>query len=143
MTTFSRAHKTLPTRTLAGLVLAIFFDTVLQLVWKSAAVELPSGGTFWCLVNGVFQNPLFLLVLLLMTLQFFNWMMVLCNADLSYAQPVTAVSYVLVLGASALFFQEPVDAVQVSGVALVLIGVWFISRTDSVTPPKTSEGAAR
>lgn len=127
------ALKKLPAKLAVGLVLAILFDTTLQLVWKSAAVTLPSGGTPWTFVQGVLQNRLFLVVLLLMGLQFFNWLMVLAAADLSYAQPVTSLSYALVLVLSVIFLGETTDPWQVVGVALVLIGVWFISQTNHTT----------
>ena len=128
-------RRKLPSRLVLGLVLAVLFDTALQLVWKSAALELPAGGGLWSFARAVLQNRLLLLVIGLMTLQFFNWLAVLGDADLSYAQPVTSVSYVLVLGLSAWFFHETADPVQILGVALVLVGVWFISRTAHVTPP--------
>ena len=74
-----------------------------------------------------------------MACQFFNWLMVLSNADLSYAQPVTSLSYVTVFCLSVLYLREGTDLIQITGILLVLAGVWFISQTDHVTQSRERE----
>ena len=81
----------------------------------------------------MFANPLFLAVIALMTLQFFNWLWVLAQADLSYAKPVGALSYASVPVMSALVLDEPIDSIEIAGLAFVIAGVWFISRTAPLT----------
>ena len=81
----------------------------------------------------IFREPLFIVVICIMSLQFFNWMAVLNQADLSFAQPFTALSYVSVGLISAIFLGETVDKLQVLGIACVIAGVCFISRTDHIT----------
>jgi len=125
--------KNFPTRLAAGLLLAILIDTALQLVWKSAVLSLPNDGSPWLNVQSVLHSPLFLFVIFLMACQFFNWLMVLGNADLSYAQPVTSLSYVSVFCLSVLYLKEATDLIQIAGIVCVLAGVWFISQTDHVT----------
>ena len=66
--------------------------------------------------------------------------MVLGNADLSYAQPVTSLSYVTVFCLSVLYLKEAPDLIQIAGILFVLAGVWFISQTDHVTQRKEHEG---
>jgi drug/metabolite transporter (DMT)-like permease len=68
-----------------------------------------------------------------MTAQFLNWIKVLGQADLSFAKPITALSFVNVLVFSAIFLKEHVTTLQTLGVLLVLSGVWFISQSDHVT----------
>ena len=125
--------KNFPPRLAAGLLLAILIDTALQLVWKSTVLSLPNDGSPWLDVPAVLHSPLFIFVIFLMACQFFNWLMVLSNADLSYAQPVTSLSYVSVFCLSVLYLKEATDLIQIAGIALVLAGVWFISQTDHVT----------
>ena len=132
-------RKNFPIRLAVGLFIAILIDTVLQLVWKSAVLSLPSDGSPWLNMQAALHSPLFLLVILLMPCQFLNWLMVLSNADLSFAQPVTALGYVSVFCLSVFFLKEAPDLVQIAGILCVLAGVWFISQTDHVTPPKESE----
>jgi uncharacterized membrane protein len=59
--------------------------------------------------------------------------MVLRDADLSYAQPITSLSYVSVFFLSVLYLKEAADLIQMTGIIFVLAGVWFISQTDHVT----------
>ena len=132
-------RKNFPTRLAAGLLVAILIDTVLQLAWKSAVLSLPSDGSPWLNVQAILRSPLFIFLILLMAFQFFNWLMVLGDADLSYAQPITALSYVSVFCLSVLYLKEAADLIQIAGIIFVLAGVWFISQTDHVTQPKKRE----
>jgi drug/metabolite transporter (DMT)-like permease len=132
-------RKKFPSRLAAGLILAILIDTAVQLVWKSAVLSLPSDGSSWLNVQALLHSPLAIFVLLLMACQFFNWLMVLSNADLSYAQPVTSLSYVSVFCLSALYLKESTDPIQIAGIIFVVAGVWFISQTDHVTQPRKRE----
>ncbi|MBI4724062.1 MAG: EamA family transporter [Rhodomicrobium sp.] len=118
-----------------GLALAVILDTSVQLFWKSAVLALPGETESWGSFLAIFREPLFLGVVLVMSLQFANWMSVLSKTDLSFAQPVAALSYVSVGISSVLLFNEPIDGWQVLGIALVLAGVGFISRTGHVTKP--------
>jgi len=132
-------RKNFPTRLAVGLLIAILIDTVLQLVWKVAVLSLPSDGSPWLNVQAILHRPLFIFVVLLMPCQFFNWLMVLGKADLSFAQPITSLSYVSVFCLSVFYLNEAADLVQIAGIIFVLAGVWFISQTDHVTPPKEGE----
>jgi drug/metabolite transporter (DMT)-like permease len=124
--------RKIPLRVVLGLAAAVLIDTALQIFWKTAVLKLPdetdslaSLATF-----AIFREPLFIVVVFIMSLQFFNWMAVLGHADLSFAQPFTALSYVSVGIISALFLGEAVDKLQMLGIACVIAGVWFISRTN-------------
>ncbi len=120
----------------AGLLAAITFDTTLQLVWKTAVLEAPGDPSLIATFSSVFSNPLMLGVVFIMTLQFFNWLVVLAQADLSYAKPIASLSYVSVPVLSVIVFNEAVDILQIFGVVCVVIGVWFISRTAHLTQPR-------
>src|SRR5215468_3438326 len=109
----------------AGLLAAVALDTVLQLTWKTTVLDTPADLSPWATLGSVFTNPLFIGVIAIMTLQFFNWLMVLAQADLSYAQPIVALSYATVPVLSVLMLGEAVDFVQAAGVTLVIAGVWF------------------
>jgi len=123
----------IPLRVVLGLAAAVLIDTALQIFWKTAVLKLPEDAQSLMSFLSIFQEPLFIVVICIMSLQFFNWMAVLNHADLSFAQPFTALSYVSVGLISALFLNEPVDKQQMLGIACVIAGVWFISRTDHIT----------
>jgi drug/metabolite transporter (DMT)-like permease len=117
----------------AGLLAAVLFDTLLQLTWKTTVLDTPADPSPWATLAAVFTNPLFLGVIAIMTLQFFNWLRVLGQADLSFAKPISAMSYATVPIFSVLLLDETVDRIQILGLALVIAGVWFISQTSPVT----------
>jgi drug/metabolite transporter (DMT)-like permease len=66
-------------------------------------------------------------------------LMVLSKADLSYAQPLTSLSYVSVYCLSVIYLKEATDLIQIAGIIFVLAGVWFISQTDHVTQSNERE----
>jgi drug/metabolite transporter (DMT)-like permease len=135
--------RKVPLRVVLGLVAAVALDTILQVFWKTAAVKLPGEAEASMSVLAILREPLFLLVICIMIVQLINWMAVLAHADLSFAQPFTALSYISVGAISAVFMNEPIDAQQVLGIACVLVGVYFISQTDHVTQRETTEAPPR
>src|SRR5258707_5920801 len=87
-------------RLVVGLALAILFDTIQQLVWKEGMGGIPDDASPWETINAALHEPLLGLVAILMLLRLINWLKVLELADLSYAQPITSLSYVTVTLAS-------------------------------------------
>ncbi len=128
------------TRLIVGLALAIALDTVVQVVWKRAAAALPaidglSLHTLQGMALGVLHQPVFLLVAVLIAAQMINWLKTLDHADVSFAQPITALSYVTVALVSRLWFGEAVTLGRMGGMALILFGVALVARSDPNTPP--------
>ena len=127
-----------------GLLLAIALDTAVQLCWK-ASVPVHAG--LWRTLPLTLVQPLFLLSLLLHVWQLFNWMMVLALAELSFVQPITALSYVTVAASSAWLFGESVHPGTIAGILLVLLGVGLVGGSapaEAAAPvlPDTGAGGA-
>ena len=57
------------------------------------------------------------------------WLLVLSRAQLSWAYPMIAVSYVVVVFLSWLILKEQLNALRLSGLALICIGVILVSRS--------------
>jgi multidrug transporter EmrE-like cation transporter len=57
------------------------------------------------------------------------WMASMTRFDLSYAYPFMSLSFVLVLLMSALLFHEPVDAYKITGMGIIVIGIFVSSRS--------------
>jgi drug/metabolite transporter (DMT)-like permease len=125
----------LPGAVVAGLVLAIVLDTFIQIAWKLAVSTAPGDATVASTALGALSSPFFYAAMLGLGAQLFNWMRVLARADLSFAQPFTALSYVTVLALSARSLHEHISFQKIFGVCLILAGVWFISRTPFRSPP--------
>ncbi len=119
----------IPSKLLFGLFLAIALDTAVQLTWKVAAARLPDSVDAAAIAAAVINDPIFAAVAVLMLSQLFNWLRVLSWADVSFAQPITALSYVSVCALSAHWLGEGLDAIQMLGIGAILAGVWLVSRT--------------
>ena len=122
-----------PRAVVAGLALAIVLDTVMQIVWKLAVAHVPAGAPFGVGVRAVLATPLFYVAMVALLAQLWNWLRVLAHADLSYAQPITALSYIAVIAISCGWLHENLSLTKIIGVALILVGVCFISRTSMRT----------
>ncbi|HEY9716573.1 MAG TPA: EamA family transporter [Trichormus sp.] len=116
-----------------GLALAIALDTGVQLCWKQAVLKVSDDVSAAQLVLYLVQQPLAWATVTMFFLQLFNWMRVLARADLSFAQPITSLSYISVCILSAITLHETVTVKQCLGISLILTGVWFISRTQHST----------
>ncbi len=57
------------------------------------------------------------------------WLIVLSRVDLSFAYPLLGSSYVVILFASRILFNEPVTAIRLGGAVLISFGVILITRT--------------
>ena len=115
-----------------GLGLAIALDTAVQLILKSGVSSVPDAGTIGQIAQAILHQPMLWAVAALMGCQYFNWMNVLRKADLSYAHAITSLSYVSVALLSVLYMGEHLAAVQVLGIMLILVGVWFVGRSGHV-----------
>lgn len=125
--------RKLPAAVVGGLILAIILDTFIQITWKLAVAHIPPSASVTATVRAVLASPLFYTAMLAVSVQFWNWMRVLARADLSFAQPLTALSYLSVLALSWLSLHEHLSVSRLLGVAFILAGVFFISRTPFLT----------
>jgi len=126
----------LPRAVIAGLFLAIVLDTFVQIAWKLSVSGARGDATPVGTVRAALASPLFFAAMLGLVAQLFNWMRVLARADLSFAQPFTALGYVSVLAISAISLNERIATPKIVGVGLILTGVFFISRTPFSTTPR-------
>ena len=123
----------LPGAVIGGLALAVVLDTIIQIAWKIAVAGLPETAPLTAVARQVLANPFFYVAMIGFAAEFFNWLRVLAHADLSFAQPITALSYISVLAISSFWLHEAVSARKIAGVALILVGVACISRTTAST----------
>ncbi len=128
------SNRRLTSKLAIGLFAAIAIDTLLQLAWKTTVLETAADAAPLATLSSVFSNPASFGVLFLMAIQFFNWLIVLSQADLSYVKPISSLSYATVPIFSALVLGEAVDGLEIMGLACVITGVWLISQTQPMTP---------
>ena len=58
-----------------------------------------------------------------------TWLVVLSRFELSFVYPLVSVAYILVAIASYLFFHESVTLIRWLGIAVIVFGVFLISRS--------------
>lgn len=125
----------MPPVLVAGLVAAIVLDTLLQVVWKQAALTLSGGLSPTGLIAAILHQPLFLVVGVLFVAQMINWLNVLDKADVSFALPITALSYVSVAAASGFILHEAITLPRTAGITLILAGVVLVARSGHDSSP--------
>lgn len=118
---------------IGGLVLAIVLCSASQLCWKKATMGVPAGSSALDTLHFTASEPMFWIAVALYVWQFFNWMRVLKYADLSFAQPITAGTYVVVGAAAWLLFGESLPPHRLLGIGLILSGVVVISSSPHLT----------
>lgn len=77
----------------------------------------------------MFFSPLVFIGLIFFGLSSIFWLVVLSRLELSLVYPMVSVAYVLVTLASWLFFNENVNLVRCSGILVIILGVFLISRS--------------
>jgi len=129
-----------PMRVWIGLAIAVTLDVPVQVMWKALMLKYrdPQRGPHGILFHHArwFAHQARSYGLLaLFACQFFDWIWVLGNADLSFAQPFTALSYVLVSTCAVIFFHEHLSVWRIAGIMMILIGVVLVGSSEHRTAP--------
>lgn len=59
------------------------------------------------------------------------WLMVLSRVDVSYAYPLLSVGYIVVALAGRIFFEEALGPVRWTGILVIYVGVYLVTRSAS------------
>ncbi|MBO9560901.1 MAG: EamA family transporter [Caulobacter sp.] len=126
-----------PRRRLAPMVLFAILPLLTlgyQIAAKASAAHLAEVqfDAAWLLT--AVRMPSVQILLVCEVASFVAWMTVLSEMPLSAAFPLSAVSYVLIIAASAVVFHESVSLLQVLGSLAILTGVWLIGRGGREAP---------
>ena len=92
-------------------VVTLSLDQLLSITWKMAT------------------NPYVLIGFVILVASTVVWLAGLSRVDLSYAYPLASISYVIILLASWIMFDEKITPNRLVGTFLIGIGVLFISRS--------------
>jgi drug/metabolite transporter (DMT)-like permease len=57
-----------------------------------------------------------------------SWMLAMTRFEISYAYPYVSLTYIIVLAASILMFNESLSVYKIIGTAFVIVGIVIISR---------------
>jgi len=118
------------------ILIAVAMEVVGQLLYKSGINRLPAlqGSPFQLGALAQFtwnalQNWRVLAGIGVYCAQAAVWWAVLSRVDLSYAFPLTSMSYVLLLGASRAFLGEHISLQRWMGATAIVFGVYLITRS--------------
>ena len=111
------------------IVLATVIADILQSIEmkRHGEVEDFRPGQLGRTLTGFMQRLYLVVAVLFMAVSFFAFMKLLTFADLSFAVPVTAATFVLETVAARLLLKERVDARRWAGVCLVACGVALLA----------------
>jgi len=126
-----RNHLTLKIFSL--IVLTDVMDSIAQLLMKKGLVSTGINSvTFGNIAEFAIRNASSFLVwagVLIFTLNFFIWIVVLYKIDLSIAMPAGSTSYIFVPLAAMLFLHEHVGLVRWIGICCIVCGICFVSQS--------------
>lgn len=112
----------------ALLAVALTLNALANVFLKVGSARLPE----WsdpALLSRLFANPYLLLGLVLFALNVLVYATALARLNLSVAYPVmVAGSMIVVVVLSAAYLKEAVTPVQLSGIALLILGIVLVSR---------------
>ena len=115
------------------ILVSVFFSTVGQLLLKGGMNKL---GSVTLSLNGLIPtlwrmavNPGVFFGLALYLVGTVFWLAALSRVDLSYAYPFASLSYVVMLLASWMMFDEKITLARIAGTIFICIGVLVIYRS--------------
>jgi len=123
--------KQLLNHPISWILIAVCLGAVGQLLMKTgmdAARTASTGGAVDVLRHG-FTQARVLSGFALYGLSSLLWMLVLSRVQLSWAYPMIAVSYIVVVFLSWLVLKEHVSALRIGGLALICAGVVLVARS--------------
>jgi drug/metabolite transporter (DMT)-like permease len=129
-----------------ALTLKIFFliiltdvvESVAELFFKKGALatgmENVGLRNFSAFTLKILSVPSVWMGILFYAMNFFLWMAVLSRVDLSVAFPIGSATYIIVPILSMLFLHEKVFFLRWVGIILIIMGVYYISKSTKVAP---------
>jgi len=80
--------------------------------------------------TAVFTTPFIVLGILSTGISSIFWLAALSKADLSYAYPMISIGYITTAVMSWLFFNENLTMIRLSGICIICIGVFLMSKSE-------------
>jgi drug/metabolite transporter (DMT)-like permease len=118
---------------LAMIIMTDVIESFAELFWKkgtlSTGIDDVTVNNFFEFMGKLLGSSGFLTGAGLYIINFFLWITVLSKVDLSVAFPTGSTSYIIVALLSVVFLGEQISVYRWSGIFLIIIGIWFISRS--------------
>jgi len=119
------------TRGVFILIFSVAVGIIAQLVLKKGSFNLPdfSIQNFFPIVKEVLTNYYLIVWILFGGISAFLWMLAISKLGLSFAFPIAqALSIVLIVLLSYLFFAEAISSLRWFGIFLIIIGIFLVTK---------------
>jgi multidrug transporter EmrE-like cation transporter len=118
---------------LALVLTGVMLNAAAQLLLKAgsrAIVDVPfTLANGWTLAERMVLNPPILAGLACYAISVVIWILALSRVDVSIAYPMLSVGYIVTALAGWLLFSEAVSASRMSGICVIIVGVWLVARS--------------
>ena len=112
---------------------AVFLNTLGQLFLKAGMIKVGEVNLTWgklpSLLLTVFRNPFIELGVLCYVVSLLFWLWTLSKVDVGVAYPMLSIGYVLSVFAGYYWFHEPLGAMKIAGVFIIMIGVYLVAHS--------------
>ena len=95
-------------------------------VLRPDAISLPVLTEF---IRNSASNHILWMGILVYASNFFIWIFILAQLELSTAVPLTSINYVILPVLTLLFLHEKISLLRWAGISLVVLGIYLVSRT--------------
>ncbi len=109
-------------------ILAITLNAVANILMKVGAEKTKEASSVFELIFNMVTNPITILAIFCFAGGLGAYNYVLMKTNLSVAYPImTSVGYAIVLFASWFFLKETLTIMQITGILLIIGGVWMVA----------------
>jgi multidrug transporter EmrE-like cation transporter len=114
------------------LISSVLLNAVASLLLKAATIRF---GVLWPAENGLLHNtfrivsqPFIFGGLTCYVVSFVLWIVVLSRVPVGVAYPMLSIGYIVNAIVAYLFFHEVLNTTQIAGIAVIILGVFLITR---------------
>ena len=109
--------------------ISIILNALANILMKVGAVKDKDSNQIVDVITNMATNPIIIAGIICFALGLAAFNYVLIKINLSVAYPVnTSLGFVLVVLVSWLFLKEAITPVQISGIGLIIVGVFMVAR---------------
>jgi multidrug transporter EmrE-like cation transporter len=119
--------------TIALILVCVAFNTIAQVLLKAGtkavgAIDLSTGHAWQTATSLVFEWHIFT-GLVCYVASVAVWLLVLSRTEVSIAYPMSSLGYVATAVAAWYLFGEPMTAMRVAGIIVIIAGVYLVARS--------------
>jgi multidrug transporter EmrE-like cation transporter len=120
-------------RSLPLIFTGVFLNAIAQLALKQGMRQIGhfefTPGILWGMSWKIGTNPYVVFGLACYVVSVGVWLLALSRVDVGFAYPMLSVGYIVTAIAAFYLFGEALTPVRIAGIAVIMFGVFLISRT--------------